>query len=172
MFILSLISFSFFRIVRQVVTETYENDDHFDITYIVIVWFAFLPTVIVPWFISHWLLIGTLKKVDRRTGLPLLNNGHQSEPRRHSFLRIPGGSVPGEANVSSISRPAVNETILVHDFPHQAAPRNSGSSRPNDHPTPGKMPKRTQHQPPPPHHRTKSDTNGTTSDEHKVYHAL
>ena len=50
------------RIVRQVVTETYENDDHFDITYIIIVWFAFLPTVIVPWFIAHWLLIGALKK--------------------------------------------------------------------------------------------------------------
>ena len=64
-----------------------------------------------------------------------------------------------EANVPSISRPAVNETILVHDFPHQA-PR---TSRPNDHPTPGKMPKKQTG------HRKKSDTNGSSAhDEHKV----
>ena len=74
-----------FRIVRQVVTETYDNDDHFDITYVIIVWFAFLPTVIVPWFISHWLLIGALKKADRFLP-PYVNNGHQSETRRHSVL--------------------------------------------------------------------------------------
>ena len=67
------------------VTETYDNDDHFDITYVIIVWFAFLPTVIVPWFISHWLLIGALKKADRFLP-PYVNNGHQSEPRRHSVL--------------------------------------------------------------------------------------
>ena len=67
------------------VTETYDNDDHFDITYVIIVWFAFLPTVIVPWFISHWLLIGALKKADRFLP-PYVNNGHQSETRRHSVL--------------------------------------------------------------------------------------
>ena len=66
-------------------TETYDNDDHFDITYVIIVWFAFLPTVIVPWFISHWLLIGALKKADRFLP-PYVNNGHQSETRRHSVL--------------------------------------------------------------------------------------
>ena len=54
--------FSAFRIVRQVITETYENDDEFDITYIIIVWIAFLPTLVVPWFIAHWLLIGKQKK--------------------------------------------------------------------------------------------------------------
>ena len=48
-------------------------------------WFAFLPTVIVPWFISHWLLIGALKKADRFLP-PYVNNAHQSETRRHSVL--------------------------------------------------------------------------------------
>ena len=55
--------FSAFRIVRQVITETYENDDEFDITYIIIVWIAFLPTLVVPWFIAHWLLIGKQKNL-------------------------------------------------------------------------------------------------------------
>jgi len=128
-----------------VVTETYDNDDHFDITYIIIVWFAFLPTVIVPWFIAHWLLIGALRK-DRF--LPYVNNGNghhypQQPPRRHSAI---SSSNRFEANIPSVSRPtAVNETIMVHDLgTHRAV-----SSRPNDHPTPGKLPKRP---------RTKSST--------------
>ncbi len=44
-------------------TETYDNDDHFDITYIIIVWVAFLPTLIVPWFVAHWILIGAFGDV-------------------------------------------------------------------------------------------------------------
>ena len=47
-----------FRIVRQVVTETYQNEDHFDITFIILIWIAFLPTIVVQWFVAHWLLIG------------------------------------------------------------------------------------------------------------------
>ena len=47
-----------FRIVRQVITETYQNEDHFDITFIILIWIAFLPTIVVQWFVAHWLLIG------------------------------------------------------------------------------------------------------------------
>ena len=46
--------------MRQVITETYENDDQLDITYVVIVWIAFLPTVVVPCFFAHWIYIGSI----------------------------------------------------------------------------------------------------------------
>lgn len=36
--------------------ETYENEAHFDITYLMFVWMAFLPTVIVPWIYANWVL--------------------------------------------------------------------------------------------------------------------
>ena len=44
-------------------TETYENDSHFDLTYILCVWITFLPTVSLPWFYSHWVLIGSLSRL-------------------------------------------------------------------------------------------------------------
>ena len=47
-----------FRIVRQIITETYQNEDYFDITFIILIWIAFLPTIVVQWFVAHWLLIG------------------------------------------------------------------------------------------------------------------
>ena len=49
-----------FRIVRQMVDETYENDDHFDVTYVVIVFVAILPALIVPAIVGHWILIGSV----------------------------------------------------------------------------------------------------------------
>lgn len=42
------------------VDETYENDDHFDITYVIIVFVAILPSVIVPAIVCHWILIGSV----------------------------------------------------------------------------------------------------------------
>lgn len=36
--------------------ETYENQAHFDITYLLFVWIAFLPTVVVPWIYGSWVL--------------------------------------------------------------------------------------------------------------------
>ena len=44
-------------------TETYENDSHFDLTFIIFVWITFLPTVTLPWFYAHWVLIGSLSRV-------------------------------------------------------------------------------------------------------------
>ena len=49
--------------VNHSVTETYENDSHFDLTYIIFVWFTFLPTVTLPWFYARWVLIGSLSRV-------------------------------------------------------------------------------------------------------------
>ena len=72
----SLLPLNVLKIVRQVVTETYDNEHDFDITYIIIVWLAFLPTVIIPWFVAHWLLIGSWRK-DRF--VPYLRNGNSSQ---------------------------------------------------------------------------------------------
>lgn len=122
-------------------TETYENDDHFDIVYIVIVWFAFLPTLVVPWFIAHWLLIGALAKgrsylnngSSAASQMAQSGNGHQQPlqpPRRPSRFVV-------DAPVPSITctRPNTNgvETIMVHELGHR---------RTSEHPTPGKIPKR------------------------------
>ena len=49
--------------VTHSMTETYENDSHFDLTYIIFVWITFLPTVTLPWFYAHWVLIGSLSRV-------------------------------------------------------------------------------------------------------------
>ena len=43
------------------VTETYENDDYYDVTFVVIVFISFLPSVFMPWFFVHWILIGRIK---------------------------------------------------------------------------------------------------------------
>ena len=47
------------RIVRQMVDETYENDDEFDVTYVVIVLVALLPAAVVPAVVCQWILIGS-----------------------------------------------------------------------------------------------------------------
>jgi cytochrome bd-type quinol oxidase subunit 2 len=47
--------------VRHSVPETYENDTQFDLTYMVLVFITFLPTLILPWFYAHWILIGKKK---------------------------------------------------------------------------------------------------------------
>ncbi|XP_065077521.1 uncharacterized protein LOC135700800 [Ochlerotatus camptorhynchus] len=44
------------RLARMALVETYENQAHFDITYLMFVWMAFLPTVIVPWIYANWVL--------------------------------------------------------------------------------------------------------------------
>ena len=70
--------------VNHSLTETYDNDTHFDLTFIICVWITFLPTVrqkifakhcpkvfhlscliqvTLPWFYAHWILIGSLSKV-------------------------------------------------------------------------------------------------------------
>ena len=43
------------------VAETYDNDDYYDVTFVVIVFISFLPSVFMPWFFVHWILIGQIK---------------------------------------------------------------------------------------------------------------
>ena len=86
-----------FRIVRQMVTETYENDDHYDITFVVIVFVSFLPTVFMPWFFVHWVLIGQIKTSGMKSFFlnfkkhSLDNEDYQENGKRHISGRH-GGS--------------------------------------------------------------------------------
>ena len=67
------------------VDETYENDDKFDITYVVIVFVAMLPAVIVPAIVCQWILIGA---VSIRHIAKLCSNSEASESAIGEELRI------------------------------------------------------------------------------------
>ena len=62
--------------MRQTVAETYANDDFYDVTFVVIVFISFLPSVFTPWFFVHWILIGQIKTKGMRNIL-----FHSSKPR-------------------------------------------------------------------------------------------
>lgn len=56
---LKLFVFDIFdRFVRQQMDETYENSSQFDVTYLMFVWVAFLPTIISPVMYSLWIISG------------------------------------------------------------------------------------------------------------------
>lgn len=44
------------RLARLVLEETYDNSGHFDLTFLMFVWIAFLPTVINPCIYATWVL--------------------------------------------------------------------------------------------------------------------
>ena len=78
------------------VTETYENDDHYDITFVVIVFVSFLPTVFMPWFFVHWVLIGQIKTSGMKSFFlnfkknSLGNEEYQENGKRHISGRHSG----------------------------------------------------------------------------------
>lgn len=82
------------------VAETYDNDDYYDVTFVVIVFISFLPSVFMPWFFVHWILIGQIKTKGMRNILfnsskPRNNvyNGGNTENRdnnQHQAIRVHG----------------------------------------------------------------------------------
>lgn len=46
----------------MVLTETYENTAHIDITYLLVVWFAFAPTALIPILYAVWMLSRPMKE--------------------------------------------------------------------------------------------------------------
>lgn len=55
-FWLTFLFFLSYRLVKQVVIETYENSIHYDITYILFVWFAFIHTCSTPVVFASWVM--------------------------------------------------------------------------------------------------------------------
>lgn len=43
-----------FRLAKLEVSETYENSRHFDLTFMICVWLAFVPTVTTPLLFVAW----------------------------------------------------------------------------------------------------------------------
>ncbi|XP_059615127.1 orexin/Hypocretin receptor type 1 [Phlebotomus argentipes] len=50
------------RLARMALVETYDNATHFDLTYLMFVWMAFLPTAIFPWIYGSWVLTRPVKE--------------------------------------------------------------------------------------------------------------
>ena len=55
----------FFRVAKLALPETYENSGHYDITYTLFVWVAFLPTCTTPglfasWRMSRWVCVSVI----------------------------------------------------------------------------------------------------------------
>ncbi|XP_073998340.1 G-protein coupled receptor 83 isoform X2 [Rhodnius prolixus] len=50
------------RLAKLALTETYENSGHFDITYTMFVWIAFLPTTTTPALYASWRMSRTTKE--------------------------------------------------------------------------------------------------------------
>lgn len=49
-----IVSPLFFRVAKMALAETYENSGHYDITYTLFVWIAFLPTCTTPGLFASW----------------------------------------------------------------------------------------------------------------------
>ncbi|XP_053698005.1 G-protein coupled receptor moody [Sabethes cyaneus] len=93
------------RLARMTLVETYENQAHFDITYLMFVWIAFLPTVIVPWIYASWVLSRPAK--ERLRGYLRLssrrNTATKSEPSVDDGSSPPGIKTPLSTQMSTIS---------------------------------------------------------------------
>lgn len=81
-----------FRLAKLALVETYENSAHFDITFTMFVWVAFMPVVTTPGFYASWQMsrfvwlsfcVSLLKKKMKVSGAnfpPLTHIGHKPTP--------------------------------------------------------------------------------------------
>ncbi len=77
--------------------ETYDNDDHYDVTYVIVVFVAHAPAAVVPVFICQWILVGTMtaggmKKLflpssDTPSPVSAVNNMHNFDPSTGGYHR-------------------------------------------------------------------------------------
>ncbi|EDO64334.2 AGAP000383-PA [Anopheles gambiae str. PEST] len=82
------------RLARMTVAETYENQAHYDITFLMFVWIAFLPTIIVPWIYAAWVLSKPTK--ERLRGYLRLSSRRNTTTRSEQSLDEPGSTPPGK----------------------------------------------------------------------------
>ncbi|KFB41876.1 hypothetical protein ZHAS_00009721 [Anopheles sinensis] len=82
------------------VAETYENQAHYDITFLMFVWIAFLPTIIVPWIYASWVLSKPTK--ERLRGYLRLSSRRNTGTRSEQSLDEPGSTPPGQASKKAL----------------------------------------------------------------------
>ncbi|XP_058127436.1 G-protein coupled receptor moody [Anopheles ziemanni] len=88
------------RLARMTVAETYENQAHYDITFLMFVWIAFLPTIIVPWIYASWVLSKPTK--ERLRGYLRLSSRRNTGTRSEQSLDDPGSTPPGQASKKAL----------------------------------------------------------------------
>uniref|UniRef100_A0A4Y0BIE3 G_PROTEIN_RECEP_F1_2 domain-containing protein n=1 Tax=Anopheles funestus TaxID=62324 RepID=A0A4Y0BIE3_ANOFN len=82
------------RLARMTVAETYENQAHYDITFLMFVWIAFLPTIIVPWMYASWVLSKPTK--ERLRGYLRLSSRRNTNTRSEHSLDETGSTPTGQ----------------------------------------------------------------------------
>uniref|UniRef100_A0A182IW66 Uncharacterized protein n=1 Tax=Anopheles atroparvus TaxID=41427 RepID=A0A182IW66_ANOAO len=117
------------RLARMTVAETYENQAHYDITFLMFVWIAFLPTIIVPWIYASWVLSKPTK--ERLRGYLRLSSRRNTGTRSDQSLEEHGSTPPGKASKQALPlatpMPSVGPTTAPADA--AAAHRRSASGR-------------------------------------------
>ncbi|XP_055389932.1 probable serine/threonine-protein kinase nek3 [Condylostylus longicornis] len=91
------------KLARMVVVETYENSKHFDFTYLMFVWIAFLPTVIFPCIYASEILPGTEK--ERLRGYFRLSSKRRLN-KSQNFQE--DSSIEQETTTTAIEIPTIN----------------------------------------------------------------
>uniref|UniRef100_A0A182N8I0 Uncharacterized protein n=1 Tax=Anopheles dirus TaxID=7168 RepID=A0A182N8I0_9DIPT len=91
------------RLARMTVAETYDNEAHYEITYLMFVWIAFLPTIIVPWIYASWVLSKPTK--ERLRGYLRLSSRRNTTTRSENSLDEPGSTPPGHGKKAPVATP-------------------------------------------------------------------
>uniref|UniRef100_A0A182QAU3 Uncharacterized protein n=1 Tax=Anopheles farauti TaxID=69004 RepID=A0A182QAU3_9DIPT len=82
------------QLARMTVAETYDNEAHYEITYLMFVWIAFLPTIIVPWIYAAWVLSKPTK--ERLRGYLRLSSRRNTNTRSENSLDEPASPGHGK----------------------------------------------------------------------------
>ncbi|XP_075221865.1 prolactin-releasing peptide receptor-like [Lycorma delicatula] len=117
-FAICLCPLTVLRLAKLALTETYENSGHFDITFTMFVWIAFLPTCSTPILYASWRMSRSTK--ERLRGYFRLSNRHMRRSCEPPVVSaVPVGTVSSRANRESISNTS------------QQSSRFGGNSTPN-----------------------------------------
>ncbi|XP_055585654.1 uncharacterized protein LOC129738469 [Uranotaenia lowii] len=101
------------RLAKMTVNETYDNEAHFDITYLLFVWIAFLPTVIVPWIYGSWVLSRPAK--ERLRGYLRLSSRRNTGTK--SVQSLDGGISPSGNSDMKTPLSTTNNSALSNPTP-------------------------------------------------------
>ncbi|KAK2712866.1 prolactin-releasing peptide receptor-like [Artemia franciscana] len=109
-FALCMFPLSILKLVNQMVVETFSNTGHFDITFIVFVWIAFLPNVFVPFLFFIWRLSRPTK--ERLSDYLRINYRPHTASTLTASQEVEDFSAGIEGDGSSCSRISICDTVV------------------------------------------------------------
>lgn len=117
----------------MVLTETYENANHFDLTYLMFVWIAFLPTAIIPWIYASLVLPQHVReRFYSFLGLPTqatqLSNKKKKRNQTNSCEEESSGMLEISSSVG-LNPPRIVSTMEADDDKYRRKRSIGGSSR-------------------------------------------